>query len=353
MDCVRHADNLLQMIRETPIRRPGRWHPYEELLDRIASTIASEGVLGRAAVAVATQFVVKLDVPSLGDVPTWRAVGRQLVEETNWLREQLAFVDRQIIIVLPKLSPVAVQELHDWLMEQDRRIARTILNAAISASKPRPMAERYLSSYHAVEAVFAQLEPQIASTMANGTFMATDPIAQAKRHLAEYERLLKQYEGTDVPRRTLARHACRAAQSRVAGKRFVEQRRRVIERLVSLDAGATVARTLADVAVLSPDPLAKGEELYTRFNEALRFARAMCHRAARTIALSACCSPDPIAAAQRFITNYDQIVELVKRHDKRHVHEVATHAFRSDKPFAAARRYLRECQRRAASRVAV
>ncbi|MFN0135416.1 MAG: hypothetical protein ACKVS9_04775 [Phycisphaerae bacterium] len=319
----------------------------------MASTLADEGVLARAAVAVATQFVVKLDVPSLGDVKTWRAVGRQLVEEANWLRETMAFVDRQIIIVLPKLAPMAVQELHGWLMEQDRRIARTILNAAISASVPRAMAERYLSSYHAVEAVFARQEPQIASTMANGTFMATDPIAQATRHLAEYERLLKQYEDTDVPRRTLARHACRAERVTIAGKKFVERRRRVIEHLVSLDIEVTVARTLADMAAVSADPLAKGDELYRRFNEALRFARAMCHRAARTIALSACGSPDPIAAAQRFITHYDQIVELIKRHDKRHAHEVATHTFRSDKPFAAARRYLREWQRRGASRVAV
>ena len=184
--------------------------------------------------------------------------------------------------------------------------------------------------------------------MANATFMARRPTQKAKRHLDRFAELVNEFSKTQVPLRTLAREACRAPAPRAAGRRFMRDRQAVIARLTDRGTDVTVARTIASIACLSSDPIAKGDELYGNFEAALKITKSIHPRAARTIALSACRSPDPVEAAQRYIQNYERIVRIVSRVDARHAHEVAAQAFRSDEPLRWARRYLDE-RRRAAS----
>jgi hypothetical protein len=176
--------------------------------------------------------------------------------------------------------------------------------------------------------------------------MARRPTQKAKRHLDRFGDLVSEFSNSDAPVRTLAREACRARSPRAAGEKFIKDRKTVIARLTSRGSGVTVARTIASIACLAADPVAKGDELHAHFEEALKTAKAVHPRAARTIALTACRSPDPIEATRRYIDNYERIVRMVSRIDSRRAHDVAAQAFRSDQPLQWAQRYLeeRECR---------
>ena len=350
MDHARHARALLVTVRETPMSRSNPRHTLAPSWEAITAALEAEGVLPKLARKLAMQLVLKVDLRALGDRHTWRAIGTQVAEEAEHLRSSLALVDRQIIVALPKLAPAAIEALLVSLTRREPTVARTILNAALDASVPADAAERYLEEYRCVVASLSHLEPTLARTMANATFMARRPTQKAKHHLRHFDQLVTEFGETETSIRTLAREACRAPRPRAAGQQFVKDRRAVIERLTRRGTDVTVARTIASIACVSADPVAKGDELLGHFEVVLQLARAVHPHAARSIALSACRSPEPIAAARRYMDNYDRVVHMVSRIDARHAHQVAAQVFRSDDPLPWARRYLKECQRKAVAR---
>lgn len=346
MDHALHARNLLDLVREDPMRRPKPVDAMEPIRDRIEATLGNGGVLVRLARSVANQLANKVDVKSLGSERTWRAIGQQLVHETERLRSSLRFVDRQIAVVLPKMSPTGVEALHAWLEAQEPSIARTILNAAISASLPQAMAERYLDRYRQVVAFLSDRDPDVARTLANATFMAAEPLAKATLFLQRFDELEKAYRRSDMPARTLAREACRAPQPKVAARRFAEDRRAIIQRLAESGAEMSVARTIANIACVSAEPQARAVEMLRHFDAVSRMMQRIHPHAARSIALSACRSPDPERAAKRYMENYDRIATEVGRVAPRRAHQVAAQAFRSDRPLEWAWRYLSQLEQR-------
>ena len=350
VDHARHARALLAAVRDTPMIRSNPREEVEPTWDAITAALQGHGVLPKLARRIARQMVVKIDVGVLGGPDTWRAIGAQLVRETDRLRSELGFVDRQIVVALPKLAPADIQALLDSLARREPIVARTILNAALDASVPREAAERYLEEYRRVVESLSHVEPSLARTMANATFMARRPTQKAKRHLERFGEMVREFGKAEAPIRTLAREACRASAPRAAGRKFIDDRRAVIARLTSRGTGVTVARTIASIACLAAEPIARGDELHAHFEEALKIAKAVHPRAARTIALSACRSPDPIEATRRYIHNYEHIVRVVSRIDSGHAHQVAAQAFRSDEPLQWAWRYLKERQRAAPGR---
>jgi hypothetical protein len=100
----------------------------DAIWDAITAALEMEGVLPRLARRVTMQLVVKCEIGSLGERETWRALGAQLVQETERLRAGLGLVDRQIIVVLPKLAPAAIEALLDSLTRREPSVARTILS---------------------------------------------------------------------------------------------------------------------------------------------------------------------------------------------------------------------------------
>jgi len=342
VDATRRGRGLLTAIRAGPMKRSNPPRAREALRDSIAVTLKREGVLPQLARRIASQLIVKNVVTALDNRDTWRAVGRQLVAETERLRTRIGLVNRQIVVALPKLTPSEIEDLLESLKHREPSVARTILNAALDAAVPHEMAERYLTEYRRVVASLAHLEPDLARTMANATFMASRPTQKAKHHLRQFDDLVVTFGETDAPTRTLAREACRSQHPQDAAQNFMTNRRRIIARLAAKGSDATIARTLASVACVSADPIARGDELFEHFQLVLRLATSMHPNAARSIALSACRSPDPLAAAHRYMHNYDRIVDMVRRGGGRDAPAIAVQAFRSDKPLQWARRYLEQ-----------
>src|SRR5262249_29733829 len=162
MDSSLQASRLLAVVRATPMQRPTPPRALEAVRDSLAATLENEGVLPRLARRMASQLVAKNDVAALGGRATWRAIGAQLVTETERLRHGLGFVDRQIVVALPKLAPSEIEDLLKSLEHREPAIARTILNAALDAAVPRETAERYVTEYRRVVASLSQLEPDLA-----------------------------------------------------------------------------------------------------------------------------------------------------------------------------------------------
>jgi hypothetical protein len=208
------------------------------------------------------------------------------------------------------------------------------------------MAKRYLVQFRMVASLYADVDPAFARTVAHATFMASDPIRTAEQHVGRFCEMQKEYRGRVTAIRTLAREAWRAERPQAAAQKFIEDHNTIVTNLRKDGADVTVARTIASIACLHADPIAKGDELAANFEAALEFTRAMCPHAARSIALSACRSPDPRGAARRYVDTYQRIVQLVSRRDPRYAHSVASLVFRCDQSLWAARRYLRALHRK-------
>ena len=115
--------------------------------DDIAAALEAEGLPTALAGRMAFQFVFKLHDHELGDHAVWRFVGQILRQETARLTHQVGLADRQIICVLPKLSARQIEDFLDELRAADRRIARTIFDAAIEAAHPVAAGRRDLAEY--------------------------------------------------------------------------------------------------------------------------------------------------------------------------------------------------------------
>jgi hypothetical protein len=152
------------------------------LKQAIAAAIAEQGVAAALSERIALQLVFKFDAADLADRTVWSAIGRILRDEGAWLRERVGLAERQIAEVLPKLSAPDAETFLDELRAADRRIARTIFNAALQSADPLVTGRRYLSEYQGVAAQLQAVGPSVARTLANASFTASAPRRKAMEH---------------------------------------------------------------------------------------------------------------------------------------------------------------------------
>jgi hypothetical protein len=152
----------------------------------IAAALEAQDVPAPLARRVAFQFVFKFRDGELGDHAVWRAAGQILRQEIARLRHHLGLGERQIVRVLPKMSARQVEDFLDELSAADRRIARTIFDAAIEAAEPVACGRRYLDEYRAVAEQLEALDPTMARTLANACFKAGAPRRKAMEQLKDF-----------------------------------------------------------------------------------------------------------------------------------------------------------------------
>jgi hypothetical protein len=204
------ARALLQQMRETPMRRGALSKPARQLRADMARTLATGGVPDLLAQRVAFQLVIKIGPEELRDAIVWRAVAVVLLDEMAVLTDRVGLAARQITTVLPKLSADQLERFLNELMRADRKIARTVLDAAIDAADPVVTGRRYLAEYRLVARQLRAIEPTIARTLANATFTAGMPLSKAMEHLQKFlTSIAKQKDHPDVAR-LLARAGFRA-----------------------------------------------------------------------------------------------------------------------------------------------
>jgi hypothetical protein len=210
MSTVARANALLQQMRDTPMRRGALSKTARQLRADIAGALADGGVPDLLAQRVAFQLVIKIDSGELNDRRAWPAIAAALCAEMAALTERVGLAERQIITVLPKLSAVQIEQFLDELTRADRKIARTVLDAAIDAADPVATGRRYLAEYRLVARQLRAIEPNIARTLANATFTAGMPLGKAMEHLQKFlTSIAKQKDHPDVAR-LLARAGFRA-----------------------------------------------------------------------------------------------------------------------------------------------
>jgi len=176
----------------------------------LARSLAADGVPELLAQRIAFQLVVKADLDELRDEDVRRALAAALCGEIDALKARVGLAERQIVTVLPKLSAQQIEEFLDELTRADRRIARTVLDAAIDAADPIVTGRRYLAEYRLVATQLHAIEPNIARTLANATFTAGMPLGKAMELLQKFlTSIAKQKDHPDVAR-LLARAGFRA-----------------------------------------------------------------------------------------------------------------------------------------------
>jgi hypothetical protein len=176
----------------------------------LGRAFAAGGVPPLLAQRVAFQFAFKFDRRDLGGEAQWRAIGDVLRREVATLRGEVGMSDQRIAAALPKLSAGQIADFLDELARTDRRIARTILHAAVSTSEPITTGRRYLAEYRLVVQKLKDLDPTMARTVAAASFSAGVPLSKAMEHLERFTALMKKYEGKPELARRLARAGFRA-----------------------------------------------------------------------------------------------------------------------------------------------
>jgi len=211
----------------------------------IAGAIEAQGLPAALARRIAFQLVFKFDVAELADQVVWRAIGEQLEREMARLRGHVGLADRQIIAVLPKLSADQVEDFLEKLLAADRRIARTILNAALQAADPLSAGRRYLAEYRAVAEDLEAIDPAIARTLANASFTAKTPRRKAMEHFKQFATLMMKFEDGGKVMRLPAKAAFRTPDPAKAAEEFVGDYASVLAALASQGVEKPLAKTLA------------------------------------------------------------------------------------------------------------
>jgi hypothetical protein len=163
------------------MRRGAISKQHGRLKHDIAAAIEAQGVAAALSDRIALQLVFKFP-RDLEDRSVWVAVGRILRKEAGRLKEHAGLADRQIAEALPKLSARDLEAFLDDLRAADRRIARTIFNAALQSAEPLVTGRRYLSEYIGVAQQLKAIDPSLARTLANASFTATTPHRKAMEH---------------------------------------------------------------------------------------------------------------------------------------------------------------------------
>lgn len=211
----------------------------------ISAALEAQELPAALAQRMAFQFVFKFRDDELGDHAVWRAAGGILRQETARLRHHVGLGDRQIIKVLPKLSARQVEEFLDELTAADRRIARTIFDAAIEAARPVETGRRYLAEYSAVAQQLHAIDPSVARTLANACFKAGAPRRKAMEHFKRFAKLLKKFEDNVAFARLLAKAAFRAPDPFKAAEEIIAGYHAVVAGLTQSGVDPQIARTLA------------------------------------------------------------------------------------------------------------
>jgi hypothetical protein len=232
-------------MRQTPMRRGALSEQKIERRADISAALEAQDLPAELAQRVAFQFVFKFHEDELGDVAVWRAAGQILRQEMARLQHHLGLGDRQIVRVLPKLSARQVEEFLDEIVAADRRIARTIFDAAIEAAHPVATGRRYLTEYQAVAQELHSINPSVARTLANVCFKAGAPRRKAMQHFREFARLLKRFEDNVDFARMLAKAAFRAPDPFKAAEEIIAGYQTVVAGLTQTGVDPHIARTLA------------------------------------------------------------------------------------------------------------
>ncbi len=211
----------------------------------VAAALEAQALPPAVARRMAFQFVTKFTADELGDHAVWRAAGQLLRQEMARLRHHLGLAERQIVCVLPKLSARQVEELLDELRAADRRIARTIFDAAIEAAHPVATARRYLGEYRAVTDELQRIDPTVARTLANACFTATAPRRKALEHFKRFAALLKRFDHDTGFARKLAKAAFRAPDPIKAAEHMIRSYSSAVAQLTDSGIDPQLARTLA------------------------------------------------------------------------------------------------------------
>jgi len=190
MSAEARARDLLARIRAAPMRRGAVPKPFQRLRSDLSRALADGGVNDVLARRIAFQLVLKIDPRELRDVLAWQAMARILSDEVAVLADGLGLAERQIVAVLPKMSPPQLVDFLDELTRADRRIARTVLDASVYAADPIATGRRYLAEYRLVEKKLQSVEPTLARTLANATFKASVPFRKAMEHVERFLMLI-------------------------------------------------------------------------------------------------------------------------------------------------------------------
>jgi hypothetical protein len=204
------AHALLDRMRQTPMRRGALTERAWEIRTDIAAALAGEGVPGLLARRVAFQLAAKFRPRELEDAEVWRAVGHLLQAEIACLKRRAGMGEQRIAAALPKLSAAQLVAFLDELTNADRRIARTILHAAVNASDPLAAGRRYLAEYRLVARQLHAIDPAMARTVAAATFAANVPLSKAMEHMQRFSSLVTKHQETPELARMIARACYRA-----------------------------------------------------------------------------------------------------------------------------------------------
>ena len=149
----------------------------------IAKVVEAEGVPPSLAQRLGFQFAFKFHRRDLYDEAEWKAIARIIRREVSCLKRALRMSDQRIAAALPKLSAQQIIDFLDELTQVDRRVARTILHAAVIASEPLIAGRRYMMEYRLIARKLRAVDPTMARTVAAATFSAGAPLSKAMEHL--------------------------------------------------------------------------------------------------------------------------------------------------------------------------
>jgi hypothetical protein len=192
-------------MREKPMRRGALSKRARKVRADLARALAAGRVPELLAKRVAFQLVVKIDLNELSDKLMWPAIAVILCDEIDALKQRVGLAERQIVTVLPKLSARHLEGFLNELTRADRRIARTVLDAAIDAADPIVTGRRYLAEYQLVAKQLRAIEPNTARTLANATFTAGMPLGKAMEHVQKFLTSIAQHKDHPDVARLIAR----------------------------------------------------------------------------------------------------------------------------------------------------
>jgi hypothetical protein len=337
------ARTLLENIRRTPMLRGGRLlEPRRLLKAHVESAMIDRGVPERLAARIAFQLVLKCSSPQLGDAPVWDALGTEVREEVDRLRQRLALTDRLIIVGVPKLSADDIERLFEEMRRVDARYGRTIAEAALDGAEPWTMARRYAKAFTEAVARLSAKNPRIARTLAAAAFRSARPLKIALEYLSRFDTLVHEFEGDVAFARTVAKAAFIAPDPLRAARQFVRDYQSIVRELTSQGMEPSIARSLAGIASLCGEPLEMAQALVQKFRDVESVVTQTHPHIARSVALAACRASDAIGTAREYVANYDRIMETFVHVDPRRARRIANQAFRTHDPITWATRIHRQ-----------
>ena len=323
--------------------RGGRLVEARRLLKaRIEGAMVDHGAPQRLAARMAFQLVLKCPHNQLGDVAVWDAIGRQVHDELDRLRQRLGLTDRLLTVGVPKLSATDMERLFDEMRGIDARYGRTLAEAALDGAEPWVMARRYGKSFTDAVGRIKSKDPRVARTLAAAAFRSRHPLANALEYLRRFDTLVHEFEGNVGFARTVAKAAFIAPDPVRAAREFVRDYRAIVRELTAQGMEPSIARSFAGIAAPCGKPLKTAFALVQKFRDVQNLVKLTHPQVARSVALAACRATDPLATARNYVANYDRIVDTFEHVDPRRARKVANQAFRTHDPMAWATRFHRQ-----------